>query len=471
MKISNTYISGLFVEESNNDHFDLLNPTDESKLGSLICSNKNQVNLAIDAALANEKLAATLTKEQRILILQEILDGVILRSEDLATAISLEMGAPINLSSSSHIQMGTDHLQNTINTLNHYSFEEDYDEYKVVKVPIGLVALITPWNWPLNQTLTKISSAIAAGCSIVMKPSEYSALSSRILIEILDKTSLPKGCFNCINGIGSEIGPIISSHPDIKMISFTGSTTAGINIQQLAAKSIKRVSLELGGKSAHIICKGVDLEKAIPNAIDQCFVNSGQSCSSPTRLVVPIEDIENIVNIASEHVSTLITGDPLDASTNLGPVVNIKQFNSIQEHIESGIKDGYKLITGGPGKPHNCSKGYFIKPTIFAEVPNESALAQEEIFGPVLSIITYVDINHAIEIANDSMYGLSSYITCLDTEDGVKIAKEIKAGQTIINKKGRGSAPAPFGGFKMSGNGREHGLYGLEEYLEIKAII
>ena len=203
--------------------------------------------------------------------------------------------------------MGTDHLQNTINTLNHYSFEEDYDEYKVVKVPIGLVALITPWNWPLNQTLTKISSAIAAGCSIVMKPSEYSALSSRILIEILDKTSLPKGCFNCINGIGSEIGPLISTHPDIKMISFTGSTLAGINIQQLAAKSIKRVSLELGGKSAHIICKGVDLEKAIPNAIDQCFLNSGQSCSSPTRLVVPIEDIENIVNIASEHVSTLIT--------------------------------------------------------------------------------------------------------------------------------------------------------------------
>ena len=255
------------------------------------------------------------------------------------------------------------------------------------------------------------------------------------------------------------------------MISFTGSTLAGINIQELAAKTIKRVSLELGGKSAHIICEGVDLEEAIPNAIDQCFINSGQSCSAPTRLLVPTDTIENVERIANKHINTLITGDPMNTNTNLGPVVNVKQFISIQTYIESGINSGHKLISGGLGRPINCSSGYFIKPTIFSEVSNESLVAQEEIFGPVLSIITYDDINHAVRIANDSIYGLSSYITCLDDEEGLEIARKIKAGQTIINKKSRGSAPAPFGGFKMSGNGREHGLFGLEEYLEIKAII
>ena len=471
MEISNTYINGRFEEDQNNNKFSLLNPTDESTIGSLICSSKKQVDSAIKIGLLMENISANLTKKERISILQEIHDGIILRKEDLAHAITLEMGAPINLTSSSHIQMGIDHLINTIKTLETYAFEEDCNEYKLIKVPIGLVGLITPWNWPLNQTLTKISSAIAAGCSIVLKPSEYSSLSSRILIEIIDKTSLPKGCFNCINGVGSDIGPLISSHPDIKMISFTGSTLAGINIQELAAKTIKRVSLELGGKSAHIICKGVDLEEAIPNAIDQCFINSGQSCSAPTRLLVPIDTIENVERIANKHINTLITGDPMDTNTNLGPVVNVKQFISIQTYIESGINSGLKLISGGLGRPINCSSGYFIKPTIFSEVSNESLVAQEEIFGPVLSIITYDDINHAVRIANDSIYGLSSYITCLDDEEGLEIARKIKAGQTIINKKSRGSAPAPFGGFKMSGNGREHGLFGLEEYLEIKAII
>ena len=285
------------------------------------------------------------------------------------------MGAPIKLTSSAHIQMGVDHLQNTIKTLKDYSFEEDFDEYQLVKVPIGLVALITPWNWPLNQTLTKISSAIAAGCPIIMKPSEYSGLSSRILIEIIDKTSLPKGCFNCVNGIGSQIGPLISSHADIKMISFTGSTLAGVNIQELAATSVKRVSLELGGKSAHIICPGVDLEIAIPNAIDQCFINSGQSCSAPTRLLIPEEDVSEVKRISMEYADSIVTGNPDNESTNLGPVINLKQYESIQKYIESGIDDGYEIITGGLGKPNDCINGYFIKPTIFLNVENSSLIA------------------------------------------------------------------------------------------------
>ena len=471
MKISNTYINGVFCDEETGKNFELINPATESNYASLICSNEEQVNNAISIALSNEDVAAGLKVVERIEILNQILNGLNDRSLELANAITLEMGAPIKLTTSAHIQMGADHLQNTIKTLQDYSFEEDLDEYQLVKVPIGLVALITPWNWPLNQTLTKISSAIAAGCPIVIKPSEYSALSSRILIEIIDKSSLPKGCFNCVNGIGSEIGPLISSHPDIKMISFTGSTLAGVNIQELAATSVKRVSLELGGKSAHIICSGVDLEIAIPNAIDQCFINSGQSCSAPTRLLILKEDINEVRRISSEYATSIITGNPKNESTNLGPVINFKQYESIQKYIKSGIEDGYEIITGGLGKPDNCINGYYIKPTIFLNVDNSSLIAQEEIFGPVLSIISYLDIDDAVKIANDSIYGLSSYITCLDDGEGKIIAKRLKAGQTIVNKKGRGSAPAPFGGFKKSGNGREHGQFGLEEYLEVKAVI
>ncbi len=272
------------------------------------------------------------------------------------------MGAPIKLTTSAHIQIAVGHLQGFIDALTTLEERLTLDNEDVLlREPIGVCGLITPWNWPLNQTLTKISSAIAAGCPIVMKPSEYSALSSRILIEIIDKSSLPKGCFNCVNGIGSEIGPLISSHPDIKMISFTGSTLAGVNIQELAATSVKRVSLELGGKSAHIICSGVDLEIAIPNAIDQCFINSGQSCSAPTRLLISKEDINEVRRISSEYATSIITGNPKNESTNLGPVINFKQYESIQKYIKSGIEDGYEIITGGLGKPDNCINGYYIK--------------------------------------------------------------------------------------------------------------
>jgi aldehyde dehydrogenase (NAD+) len=401
----------------------------------------------------------------------QVLQGINDRKQELAEIISLEMGAPISLSKNAHIQMGIDHLENTINVLDTYQFESEENGYKIFKSPIGVAALITPWNWPLNQTLTKISSAIGAGCSIVMKPSEYCPFSSKIIAEIIDASDLPEGGFNMVNGHGSDLGPIISEHKMIDMISFTGSTEVGINIQQLAAKTVKRVSLELGGKSAHIICDDVDLSKAIPNAINQCFINSGQSCSAPTRLLVPENDLEKIKDIAKNHVASIITGDPFNEDTNLGPVVNSKQFESIQSHIKNALETGCELVSGGIGRPDIFKNGYYIKPTIFANMSNNHQIAQEEIFGPVLSIITYKDLNDAVSIANDSKYGLSSYITSKDEGVAYKIAKQIKAGQTIINKISRGSVPAPFGGFKMSGNGREHGIFGLEEYLEIKAII
>ena len=471
MKISNTYINGEIDNKDTGINFQLINPSNEEDVGSLICSSEEQINKAVISAKNAQENSENLSIKERIYILEQIIDGIELNKEELANAMTLEMGAPIKLTTSAHIQMGLDHLINTINVLKNYKFSESSDGFEIIRSPIGVVALITPWNWPLNQTLTKIASSIAAGCSIIIKPSEYSSLSAKILIDIIDKTDLPKGIFNMVNGIGKDIGPFITSHPDINMISFTGSTEAGINIQELAAKSVKRVSLELGGKSAHIICQNVDLNTAIPNAIDQCFINSGQSCSAPTRLLVHENDITEINEIIINHVKNITTGDPMVNETDLGPVVNKKQFNSIQQYIESGIKDKFDLVTGGLGRCNDSLKGFYIKPTIFTNVSNQSKIAQEEIFGPVLCIISYKDINDAISIANDSKYGLSSYITSNDNDEAMEIAKKLRAGQTIINKKSRGSVPAPFGGFKMSGNGREHGQHGLEEYLEIKAII
>ena len=470
-KINNTFINGSFIQNNQKTYFDLINPSSEDIYGKLECTSIQNLEKAILSACNAEEECANLSIDNRKNILLQILDGIIERREELAEIITLEMGAPINLSKNAHIQMGIDHLKNTIKILDNYEFETFEDGYKVLRVPIGVTALITPWNWPLNQTLTKISSAIAAGCSIVIKPSEFCALSSRVLAEIIEKSDIPRGGFNMVNGIGSELGPIISEHKMINMISFTGSTQVGINIQERAAKTVKRVSLELGGKSAHIICDDVDLNKAIPNAINQCFINSGQSCSAPTRLLVPEDKINEIKKIAINHVNTIKTGDPLSNETALGPVVNAKQFNNIQNHIKNAIDSSCELIVGGIDRPQNLNTGFYVKPTIFANVPENHPIAQEEIFGPVLSIITYKDIENAITIANNSKYGLSSYITSNNPLEANKIAKKIKAGQTIINKISRGSVPAPFGGFKMSGNGREHGIFGLEDYLEIKAII
>ena len=470
-KINNTFIDGKFVENNQKIYFDLINPASEDIYGKLECTSIQNTEKAILSASAAEKVCANLSINNRKNVLLQILEGIIERRQELAEIISLEMGAPINLSKKAHVQMGIDHLENTIKILDNYKFETPEDGYKILRMPIGVVALITPWNWPLNQTLTKLSSAIAAGCSIIMKPSEFCALSSRVLAEIINNSDMPNGGFNMVNGIGSELGPIMSEHEMINMISFTGSTEVGINIQELAAKTVKRVSLELGGKSAHIICDDVDLHKAIPNAINQCFINSGQSCSAPTRLLVPEDKIDQVKEIAINYVNTIKTGDPFSEEITLGPVVNAKQFNNIQNHIKNAIDNSCNLITGGIGRPENLNKGFYVKPTIFADVLQDHPIAQEEIFGPVLSIITYKDIENAISIANNSKYGLSSYITSNNPIQADEISKKIKAGQTIINKISRGSVPAPFGGFKMSGNGREHGVFGLEDYLEIKAII
>ena len=470
LEISNTFINGSFVEQGD-ELFQLINPANESIIGNLKCSSDKQIDEAI--CLTHEAVGCmrSLSKDSRIDILQSIYNQVSEKRDEFGNLISLEMGAPIELAKNAHINMGLDHLTNTINVLKDYKFRIKNEGYDICKISIGAVGLITPWNWPLNQLFTKVASAIAAGCSILVKPSEYSPLSARLVAEIISKSDLPKGSFNMINGIGKNMGHLITSDPRLSMISFTGSTRAGIEIQKSAANTIKKVSLELGGKSAHIIFDDVEYSNAIPVALDQCFLNSGQSCSSPTRLLVPEKDIGIIEEIALNHAKTIKCINPSDTKKGIGPLVNINQFNQVKRFIQTAIEDGHELLHGDIQLPDNQTNGYYIKPTIFTRVENSSDIAQNEIFGPVLCIITYKNLDEALKIVNESKYGLSSYITCSNYEDGFKFAKNIEAGQTIINKPSRGSFPAPFGGFKMSGNGREHGIYGLEEYLETKAII
>ena len=470
LEISNTFINGSFVEQGD-ELFQLINPADESIIGNLKCSSDKQIDEAICLTHESVGCMRSLSRNSRIDILQSIYNQVSEKRDEFGNLISLEMGAPIELAKNAHINMGLDHLTNTINVLKDYKFTVKNEGYDICKISIGAVGLITPWNWPLNQLFTKVASAIAAGCSILVKPSEYSPLSARLVAEIISKSDLPKGSFNMINGIGSNMGHLITSDPRLSMISFTGSTRAGIEIQKSAADTIKKVSLELGGKSAHIIFDDVEYSDAIPVALDQCFLNSGQSCSSPTRLLVPEKDIGIIENIALNHAKTIECINPCDTKKGIGPLVNINQFNQVKRFIQTAIEDGHELLHGDIQLPDNQTNGYYIKPTVFTRVENSSDIAQNEIFGPVLCIITYKNLDEALKIVNESKYGLSSYITCSNYEDGFKFAENIEAGQTIINKPSRGSFPAPFGGFKMSGNGREHGIYGLEEYLETKAII
>ena len=468
--VSNTFLNGNCVEKGDN-FFKLINPADESFVGNLVCSTEKQIDEAINLTYESVGVMRALSRDSKVDILQYIYNEVSQKREEFGRLISLEMGAPIELATNAHINMGLDHLSNTIKVLKDYEFIEENDGYSIHKISIGAVALITPWNWPLNQLFTKVASAIAAGCPVLIKPSEYSPFSAKLVAEIISQSNLPKGSFNMINGIGRDMGHLITSDPRISMISFTGSTKAGIEIQKNAAESIKKVSLELGGKSAHVIFDDVDYQKAIPVALDQCFLNSGQSCSSPTRLLVPEKDIREIEEIAQKHAETIECINPSETKKGIGPLVNVNQYNQVKSFIKTGLDQGLEILYGDSRLPANQTKGYYIKPTIFTKVKNNSDIAQKEIFGPVLCIITYKDLDDAVKKVNDSKYGLSSYITCSNYDDGVRFATSIEAGQTIINKPSRGSVPAPFGGFKMSGNGREHGVYGLEEYLEVKAII
>ena len=465
----NFYINGDWIKSDSNELIDVINPANEEIVGQVTAGTKDDINKAVAAALKAFDSYQHTTKDQRIELLNNIIVEYKNRYDDFVQIITKEMGAPIWLSERAQASTGIKNIQETLDALNDYEFEKPEGDYTLIKEPIGVIGMITPWNWPMNQITTKVSAALAAGCTMVLKPSEISPYCAMLLAEVFDKAGVPNGVFNVVNGYGPIVGAALSEHPDIAMMSFTGSTKAGIAVAQASAVSVKRVHQELGGKSSNIILDDVaDLEKSVKGGAGHCFLNSGQSCNAPTKMLVSAKNYDKAVEVAVQTANNTSVGDPL-GEFRIGPIANKAQYEKILRMIEIGIEEGATLVAGGIEKPDGCEKGYFVKPTVFANVTNDMTIAKEEIFGPVLSIIKYENEDEAIELANDTEYGLAGYVQG-EPDHAKEVARKIRAGQVIINGGARGTG-APFGGYKSSGNGREHGLHGLEECLETKAVI
>jgi aldehyde dehydrogenase (NAD+) len=464
------YINGEWVEPAGRETIDVINPATEEAFATISMGTAEDVDAAAKAARAAFPAWSQSSVKERKTVLQKIMAGIQARAGDLAAAITSEMGAPVGLANAAQVPSGLGHFAAVLPVLENYKFQETRGSTLIVKEAAGVCGFITPWNWPLNQIACKVAPALAAGCTIVLKPSEVAPINAYILAEIIDECGLPPGVFNLVNGDGPNVGAAISAHPEVDVVSFTGSTRAGREVARAAADGIKRVTQELGGKSANIILDDTaDFGKAVFSGVLNCFGNSGQSCNAPTRMLVPKARMGEAIESAKAAAAKAVVGDPNSEGTSLGPVVSELQFNKINALIEAGIKEGAELIAGGPGRPDGLDKGYFIKPTVFANVTNDMTIAREEVFGPVLTIIGYDDDADAIAIANDTEYGLSGYISG-EPAHAQQIALQIRTGMVHIN-----GAPldisAPFGGYKKSGNGREWGLEGFEEYLETKAMM
>ena len=464
------YIDGAWVDPVVPSTLDVIDPSTEDAFAQISLGSKADVDKAVAAAKRAFDTFGFTSVEERLDILNRVIEIYKKRSADLALAVSREMGAPRRMALDSQVGVGQAHLEKMAETLKTFQFRHVKGSSLIVKEPIGVVGLITPWNWPLNQITCKVGPALAAGCTMVLKPSEIAPLDAIIFAEIIDEAGVPKGVFNLVNGDGPGVGQALSSHPDIDMMSFTGSTRAGILVAKAAADTVKRVHQELGGKSANILFGDVDLAKAVTKGVAGCFGNSGQSCNAPTRMFVPLEREDEAIGYARAAAEGYKVG-PADApDTQLGPVVSQLQYDKIQKLIEAGIAEGAELVAGGPGRPEGLNRGYFIRPTVFARVTPEMTIAREEIFGPVLSILTYETEAQAIELANDTPYGLAAYVQSSDLERARKVASQLRVGNVHINYPAWDTA-APFGGYKQSGNGREYAEFGLEEFLEIKGVI
>jgi aldehyde dehydrogenase (NAD+) len=462
------YINGQWVAPAQQKMLDVINPATEQAVASIAMGNASDVDQAVAAAKAAFVSFSQTSREERIALLEKIIEIYGRRMEDMAQAISAEMGAPITLAREAQAPSGIQHLMSTLEVLRNFSFEEELGAATVFKEPIGVCGLITPWNWPANQISCKVAPALASGCTMVLKPSEVAPLSAIVWAEIMDEAGVPAGVFNLVNGNGLDVGVPLSSHPDVDMMSFTGSTRAGISVAKCAADTVKRVSQELGGKSANIVLPSADLAQAVGGGAMRCFHNSGQSCNAPTRMMVPADAMEQAAQIAAAAAGAVAVGVPGDEATFMGPVVSEAQYNKIQGLIQKGIDEGATLVCGGPGKPEGLETGYYVKPTVFANVTEDMTIAREEIFGPVLSIIAYDSEDQAITMANDSVYGLSGYVQG-ELQEARSVARKLRTGMVHLNGAPLDSA-APFGGYKQSGNGREWGVYGLEEFLESKSI-
>ncbi len=464
------YIDGSWREPAGRELLEVINPATEQAFATISLGTAEDVDQAAWAARAAFGAWSCSSATERIEVIRNIIAGVKSRAGEIAAAISDEMGAPMRLASSAQVGSGLGHFQSIIPILESYPFEQDRGSSRIVKEPAGVCGFITPWNWPLNQIACKVAPAIAAGCTMVLKPSEIAPVSAFLLAEAIAESGLPAGVFNLVNGDGPTVGAAIASHPEIDVVSFTGSTRAGREVARNAADGIKRVTQELGGKSANIILDdAADFARAVSGGVSGCFSNSGQSCNAPTRMLVPETRMAEAVGIARAAAARAVVGDPRQDATRLGPVASEAQFDKIQGLIEQGVEEGAELVAGGPGRPDGLETGYYVKPTIFANVSNDMTIAREEIFGPVLCIIGYKDEDDAVAIANDSEYGLSGYVSGEPSRAG-RIARRLRAGNVHINGAGPDFA-APFGGYKKSGNGREWGIEGFEEFLETKAIM
>jgi len=467
---SKFYINGEWVDPVERRSIDVINPATEQPYVTIAVGSAADVDKAVAAAKRAFPAFSQTTRAQRLKWLRALLDAYNDRYDEIAEAVSREMGAPLSFSKNAQAWAGRAHLEAAITALESFVFFEDRGNTRVVKEAIGVAGLITPWNWPLNQIVTKVAPALAAGCTMVLKPSEIAPISGLVFAEAVHAIGLPKGVFNLVNGDGPSVGQVIAGHPDVDVVSFTGSTRAGIIVAKTAADTVKRVSQELGGKSPNIILPDADLQNAVSKGVNAVMGNSGQSCDAPTRMLVPADRHEEALRIAKETAEKQTVGDPWAADTTMGPVVSEIQFNKIQALIQKGIDEGATLVTGGVGRPANLNRGYYVRPTVFGGVKQTMAIAREEIFGPVLSILPYDTIEEAVSIANDTVYGLAAYVQTKDIELARSVASQLRAGTVSLNYPSWNTF-APFGGFKQSGNGREYAEFGISEFLETKGIV
>jgi aldehyde dehydrogenase (NAD+) len=463
------YIDGQWVQPSGSKTLEVIDPSTEEAIATIALGEEADVDKAVAAARAAFPAFAATSKQERLALMRRLLEVYKARYADIAEALSREMGAPIELATKAQAGMGTAHLSKMIETLENFEFEEVRGTTLIAKEPIGVVGMITPWNWPMNQIMCKVAPALAAGCTMVLKPSEIAPLNAIIFAEIVHEAGIPKGVFNLVNGDGPTVGEAISRHPEVDMVSFTGSTRAGILVAKAAADTVKRVHQELGGKSPSLMLDGADPGTAVKGTLFSVLMNSGQSCIAPARLLVPRDKQQEVAELAAAVMKAAQTGDPAEEGRHIGPVVNKIQWDKIQGLIAKGLEEGAKLETGGPGRPDGVETGYFVKPTLFSGVRNDMTIAREEIFGPVVTIIPYEDEEDAIRIANDTDYGLSAVVFG-DAEAVKRVAPRLRAGMVYVNG-GQPDPSLPFGGYKQSGNGREHGKFGLAEFLEVKSVV
>jgi aldehyde dehydrogenase (NAD+) len=463
------YIDGKWVDPQKAHDFPVINPATEEPIAHISLGSAADVDLAVAAAKRAFESYGETSQDERLRILRRVIDVYKSKIEEMADTISQEMGAPKSLAQKAQAPAGLAHLMETAKVLERFQFEELKGATLMRREPVGVCGLITPWNWPMNQITAKVAPALAAGCTMVLKPSEMAPLSAYLFAQILDEAGVPAGVFNLVNGDGPTVGAAIASHADIAMVSFTGSTRAGIAVATAAAPSVKRVTQELGGKSANILLDDADFQNAVKHGVQECFRNTGQSCNAPTRMLVPKARVAEAVVAAKQVADATKVGDPGSESTTIGPLSSKLQFEKVQRLIQVGIDEGAKLVAGGLGRPEGFARGYFVRPTVFAEVRNGMTIAREEIFGPVLCIISYEDEDDAVRIANDTPYGLSGFVTSGDVERARRVARRIRSGNVHINGA-RVDFGGCFGGYKQSGNGREWSESGMEEFLELKAI-